>query len=153
MHFICRLALYVSSLENCSSPWPMFQSESLLCFTVECSPVFKNNFMYLSVFGCAGSSLPLRLSSRCRDQGLPSSCRGRLLLLAVGPGAHGSVAATPGLQSVGSVDVAQGIIAVQHTGSSWIRGQACVSCSGRQHSLPLSHREPLEFTCSRLVSY
>ena len=34
----------------------------------------------------------------------------------------------------------KGIIAVQHVGSSWIRGQACVSCSGRRHSLPLSHQ-------------
>ena len=34
----------------------------------------------------------------------------------------------------------KGVIAVRHVGSSWIRGQACVSCSGRWNSLPLRHQ-------------
>ena len=36
--------------------------------------IFLNNFIYLSIFGCAGSLLLHRLLSSCSNQGLLSSC-------------------------------------------------------------------------------
>ena len=44
------------------------------CPLLSCFSFLKNNFIYLFIFGCTGSSLLQRLFSSCRERGLLFSC-------------------------------------------------------------------------------
>ena len=57
--------------------------------------LFFNNFIYLFIFGCAGSPLLHKLFSSCGEQGLLSSVVRGLLIAAASLGNMGSRA--PGL--------------------------------------------------------
>ena len=95
------------------------------------------NFIYLFISGCAGSWFLHRLLSNCSERELPSS-RGaqpshdRLLLLP----SSGSLAPklqslSPRLYSTGSI-VAHKLTCSTHVGTSQIRDQIHVSCTGKQ---------------------
>ena len=98
------------------------------------------------IFDCAGSSLPHRLFSSCRQWGLPLAVAHGLLIVAASPVAeHGlkaeqtSVAAALGLHSTGSTvahqlsgSVACGIFLDQGLNPDLLHWQA--------DSLPLSHQ-------------
>ena len=43
---------------------------------------FFNNFIYLFIFGCAGSSLPCKLFSRCGERGATLCCSAPACLVA-----------------------------------------------------------------------
>ena len=43
-------------------------------FSSDCYSFFKNNCIYVAIFGCTGSLLLCKALSRCSDRGLSSSC-------------------------------------------------------------------------------
>ena len=99
----------------------------------------KNNFIYLFIFGCAGSSLLHRLFFSCSESGLLSSwgswvshCRGfscwrPQALGCVGSGRCSFQALVHRLNSCGT----QTCGISWHVGSSWRRDGTRVSCIGR----------------------
>ena len=98
-------------------------------------------FMYVFIFGRAGSSLLRRLSSSCREWGLLSSQCAGFSLQGTGSWAQGFTAVVAGFSSTASVVVAQRLRCPGHMGSSWIRDQTHVSCIGRR---TLYHRATRE---------
>ena len=112
------------------------------------SPIylFKIN---LFIFGCAGSSLPCRLFSSCREQGLLfvkccgfSCCRVRALCWRQQLRFEGSRAQAQQLWRIG-------LVVPWHVGSSWTRDQTYVSCIGRWI---LYHQPTREAICHFLIS-
>ena len=117
--------------------------------------LFKNIFIYLLVFGCAGSSLPRepfsvaasgappqmrcagfsawgssrrgRRSESTREKRGFSRARRRHQLQRKRP-----AVAAPGNQSAGLTAVRVSRLALRHVGSSRIRDRICVSCIGRR---------------------
>ena len=86
--------------------------------------LFKQ-FLFVLIFGCAGSSLLRRVSSRCRGWGLLSVPVWGLLSVVV------SLAVEPGLQGAQTHQLWCTGLAAQHVGPSQTRDRACVSCIGR----------------------
>ena len=86
--------------------------------------LFKQ-FLFVFIFGCAGSSLLRRVSSRCRGWGLLSVAVWGLLSVVV------SLAVEPGLQGAQTHQLWCTGLAAQHVGPSQTRDRACVSCIGR----------------------
>ena len=104
-------------------------------------------FIYLFIFGCAGSLLLHRLFSSYGEWRLLSSCSKQASHCS-GPcsgaqalgskgfsdcGVRASAIVAPGLQSTGSVVVGggRGLVAPRHAGSSQTRDQTRVFCIGR----------------------
>ena len=70
-------SLHNNQCSNFFPPWILPDINEILLFRVRClflSFDLKNNFIYLFIFGCAGSSLLHGLFSSCGKQGLLSSC-------------------------------------------------------------------------------
>ena len=109
--------------------------------------IFIKKTIYLFIFGCAGSSLPLRLFSSCSWWGLPSSwgvrashsggfscCRPRL------QGAGSSVVSATGLQSPGSVGMMHKLICSSACGILPDPVSNLCLLHWQVDSLPLSHQ-------------
>ena len=104
-----------------------------------------DNFIYLFIFGCAGSSLLCGLFSNCSEEELLCCICGLLILVFSccrihALGSWASVIMVSGLSSCGSQTLQKkakylwhtGLVALQHVGSSWTRNRTHVSCTCRQ---------------------
>ena len=121
---------------------PRFNQSLCYFLLLSCSPVLKNDFMYLSiyfwpcwVFVAAQTFLLL--------QGTGSSLQLMRRLLSfslVGPGAHGLRSCDACAPEFRLLDVAQGCNGCAACGVFLDQGSSCVSRSGRWNSLPLSHQ-------------
>ena len=107
---------YLYTFQNFPLLLALFMSTSSFFFfwSVWSIFFFKNNFIYLFIFGCAGSSLCVGFLSSCREQGLLFSCRVRgshcLGFSCCGAwvlGVEASVVAAHGLDSCSSQALAQ----------------------------------------------
>ena len=130
----CLVILQNSGFTNC------LKDHAHIAFVVSVHILKSLFFKCLFIFGCAGSSVLLRLFSSCREQGLlssfsawPSHCGGFILLQSAGSGVH----RLPWFQLTGSSAQAWqwwciSSVALWQLGSPWIRDRTCVSYVGRQ---------------------
>ena len=99
---------------------------------------FFNDFIYLFIFGCAGSSLLLGLSSSCSEQ--VSHCRASLAAVRRLQGARAAVV-SPGLESTGSIVVTHRLSCSAACGIFPDHGSNPCLLHWQANSLPLSHQE------------
>jgi len=118
--------------------------------------LFLEFFIYLSIFGCAGSSLLSGIFSSCSERGPLSGCgawashwSGPLIAELDLQGIQASAVAAHGLSSCSSRALEHrlnscgaGFSCLWHVGFSWTRDLTHVSyIRGKEPSLPLSHEE------------
>ena len=124
---------------------------SIICNQEPPTGIFKkNNFIYFFgfiYFGCAGSSLLCGFSPSCSEQGLLSGCAVRAshgcdfsCCGAQALGKRPSVVVACGLQSTGSVVVANGLSCPESCGVFLDQGLNLCLLYWRADSLPLSHQ-------------
>ena len=108
---------------------------------------FLNNFIYLFIWGCAGSSLLCGLFSCCSERGLLSSCGARTsdcsgfsCCRALAVGHEGFSSFRPQALSTGSVVVVLGLSCSPARGIFPDQGLNLCLLHWQADSLPLSHQ-------------